>query len=160
MTHSNNTDTSGCLAVFITFQLCGIMYNYKSYLCNHFQRISGATVEFTTVNVSTTTYSGTGGFGKLQLLLSGDAVGTGLGESAGGRAGTGGFFRISLLQYSTSASTSDVAVLARQETCNTYYLLDMACFSSIRVRAKPFISVLKHNATEALDGEQLSRISA
>jgi hypothetical protein len=50
------------------------------------------------------TYSGTGGFGRLQLLLGANGVEAGLGASAGGRTGMGGFSRTSLLQYSASVT--------------------------------------------------------
>jgi hypothetical protein len=65
-----------------------------------------------------TTYGGTGGLGRLWLLLSADAVEPGFGVSAGGRAGIGGFSRILLLQYSSSVSSSAVTGLARPEACN------------------------------------------
>jgi hypothetical protein len=88
------------------------------YTCNHSHGIADATLKLPTVRVSTTTYGGTGGFGSLWLSLRADAVKVGFGASAGGRTGTGGFSRISLLQYSTSVSSSAVTGLARLEACN------------------------------------------
>lgn len=90
----------------------------QAFTCNHSQGIGDATVKLPIVRVSTTTYGGTGGFGRLQLSLSADVVKVGFGVSAGGRTGIGGFSRISLLQYSTSVSPSAVTGLARLEACN------------------------------------------
>lgn len=56
------------------------------------------------MSASTITYGGTGGFGRLQLLLGADGVEAGLDASAGGRAGMGGFFTTSLLQYSATVT--------------------------------------------------------
>jgi hypothetical protein len=80
-------------------------------------KLCDTTVRLPAVN-GTTTYGSTGGFGRLRLLLSANAVKVGFGASTGGRTGTGGFARISLLQYSTSVSSSAETWLAKLEACN------------------------------------------
>jgi hypothetical protein len=87
------------------------------YTCNNSHRIVDATLKTSTAKIYTT-YGGIGGFGRLWLLLSADAVKVGFGTSAGGRTGIGGFSMISLLQYCTSVSSSSVTGLAKLEACN------------------------------------------